>query len=72
MAEFSLSAAALNICHMLFWWRYMKKDAWIRQFEILKIQWIRICVPVQRTQVQSLVWEDPICHGATKPVYHNY
>ena len=22
---------------------------------------------MQRTQVQSLVWEDPTCHGATKP-----
>ena len=21
---------------MLFWWRHMKEDAWIRQFEILK------------------------------------
>ena len=72
MAKFSLSAATLNRCHMLFWWRYMKKDAWIRRFEILKIQWIRICMPVQRTQVQSLVQEDPICHGATKPVHHNY
>ena len=23
-------------------------------------------------RVQSLVWEDPTCHGATKPVRHNY
>ena len=22
--------------------------------------------------VRALVWEDPTCHGATKPVYHNY
>ena len=22
--------------------------------------------------VRALVWEDPICHGATKPVCHNY
>ena len=27
---------------------------------------------MQETQVQSLVWEDPTCHGATKPVHHNY
>ena len=24
------------------------------------------------TQVQALVREDPTCHGATKPVCHNY
>ena len=24
------------------------------------------------TRVQALVWEDPICHRATKPVRHNY
>ena len=34
-------------------------------------QWIRIHLPVQRTRVQSLVWDDPTCHGATKPE-HNY
>ena len=27
---------------------------------------------MQGTRVQSLVWEDPACHGATKPVRHNY
>ena len=26
----------------------------------------------QGTRVQALVWEDPTCHGATKPVRHNY
>ena len=24
------------------------------------------------TRVRALVWEDPTCHGATKPVGHNY
>ena len=33
----------------------------------LVAQWLRICLPVQRTWVQSLVREDPTCHGATKP-----
>ena len=23
-------------------------------------------------RVRALVWEDPTCHGATKPVGHNY
>ena len=30
------------------------------------IQWIRTCLPTQVTRVQSLVWEDPTCLGATK------
>ena len=37
----------------------------------LAVQWLRIYLPVQGTQVQSLVREDPTCHGATKPVRHN-
>ena len=33
-------------------------------------QWIRrICLPLQRTWVQSLDREDSTCHGATKPVH---
>ena len=35
------------------------------------VQWLRIPLPMQETQVQSLVQEDSTCHGATKPV-HNY
>ena len=27
---------------------------------------------MQGTRVRALVWEDPTCHGATKPVHHNY
>ena len=38
----------------------------------LVAQWLRICLPVQGTRVRALVREDPICHGATKPVRHNY
>ena len=30
-----------------------------------------IRVPVQETQVRSLVWEDPTHRGATTPVPHN-
>ena len=33
---------------------------------------IIICLPIQETQVQSLVQEDPICQGAIKPMNHNY
>ena len=38
----------------------------------LVVQWLRICLPMQGTWVRSLVQEDPPCHGATKPVHHNY
>ena len=38
----------------------------------LVAQWLRIQLPMQGTQVRSLVWEDPTCHRATKLVRHNY
>ena len=38
----------------------------------LVAQWLRICLPMQGMRVRALVWEDPTCHGATKPVSHNY
>ena len=38
----------------------------------LVAQWLRIGLPVQGTRVRALVWEDPTCRGATKPVSHNY
>ena len=38
----------------------------------LVAQWLRVCLPMQGTQVRALVWEDPTCHGATGPVSHNY
>ena len=37
----------------------------------LVAQWLRICLPMQGTRVRALVWEDPTCRGATKPVRHN-
>ena len=36
------------------------------------VQWLRVCLPMQGTRVRALVWEDPTCHGATRPVSHNY
>ena len=38
----------------------------------LVAQWLRICLLMQGTQVRALVWEDPMCCGATRPVSHNY
>ena len=31
-----------------------------------------ICLPMQETQVLSLVWEDLTCHGETEPMHHNF
>ena len=36
------------------------------------MHWIRVCLPMQGTWVQSLVWEDFTCCRATNPVHHNY
>ena len=38
----------------------------------LVAQWLGICLPMQGTRVRALVWEDPTCCGATRPVSHNY
>ena len=38
----------------------------------LVAQWLRICLPMQGTRVRALVWEDPTCRGATRPVSHSY
>ena len=38
----------------------------------LVAQWLRICLPMQGTRVLALVWEDPTCRGATRPVSHSY
>ena len=38
----------------------------------LVAQWLRIHLPMQGTRIQALIWEDPTCRGATKPVHHNY
>ena len=38
----------------------------------LVAQWLRIRLPVQGSRVRALVWEDPTCRGATKPMRHNY
>ena len=38
----------------------------------LVAQWLRLCLPMQGTQVRALVREDLTCRGATKPVRRNY
>ena len=38
----------------------------------LVAQWLGVCLPVQGTRVQALVWKDSTCRRATRPVSHNY
>ena len=47
---------------------------WLQETEraSLVVQWLRICLPMQGTRVRALVWQDPTCRGATRPVSHNY
>ena len=35
-------------------------------------QWLRIHLAMKGTWVQSLVWEDPTCREASRPVCHDY
>ena len=50
-------------------WKDFKRSAWGAS---LVAQWLRSCLPMQGTRVRALVWEDPTCRGATRPVSHNY
>ena len=63
----SLSLDPFNLeMHVIQFFKKKKKGT------SLVAQWLRICLSMQGTQVRALVREDPACHGATKPVCHNY
>ena len=57
---------------------YLKKNEntnlkrYMHSWASLVAQWLRICLPMQGIRVRTLVWEDPTCLGATRPVSHNY
>ena len=52
--------------------QYVYKTPILRMYRAsLVAQWLRICLPMQGTRVRALVWEDPTCRGATRPVSHN-
>ena len=36
------------------------------------VQWLRIGLPMQGTQVQPLAWEDSTCYKAAKPTRHSH
>ena len=50
--------------------KYMNQD-WKKRTSLVA-QWEGICLPIQETQVWSLVREDPTCLAATKLTHHNY
>ena len=54
----------------LFIWKHFRLKKWV--WASLVAQWIRIHLPMQGIWVRSLVREDSTCHGATKPVRHDY
>ena len=51
---------------------FSKVDLEKKERASLVAQWLRIHLPMQRTQVQALVGEDPTLRGVVKPTRHNY
>ena len=51
--------------------RHIENPSKTFQEASLVAQWQRNWLPMQETQVRSLVPEDPTCPGASKPVCHN-
>ena len=50
-------------------YRFILKFMWKAS---LWVQWLRICLAMQRTLVQSLVQEDPTYFGSAQSMCHNY
>ena len=51
---------------------YQSKPLREASLTFLVVQGLRIHLPMQGTQVQSLVGEDYTCHGVTRPMGYNY
>ena len=62
----------LYVCHLVQSSQHTTEQALKSLFRAsLVAQRLRICLPMQGTQVQALVWEDPTCRGAAGPVSHS-
>ena len=71
----SFSSTTLNItqeCFLFGSWEIKTSFKNNQSRTSLVAQWLRVRLPMQGTRVRALVREDPTCHGATKPVCHNY
>ena len=44
----------------------------VKKRRSLKLQGLRTHLPIQDTWVRSLIWDDPICLAAAKPLNHNH
>ncbi|KAJ8786832.1 hypothetical protein J1605_023359 [Eschrichtius robustus] len=55
---------------------HMPRSNWAREPQLLSLRVWSLCSATREaaigTRVRALVWEDPTCHGATRPVSHNY
>ncbi|KAJ8778453.1 hypothetical protein J1605_013640 [Eschrichtius robustus] len=55
---------------------HMPWSNWAREPQLLSLRVWSLCSTAREaaigTRVRALVWEDPTCHGATRPVSHNY
>ena len=60
---------------------HLYRNLWERKFKVLRNNhfkksavWTPLVVQLRifPARVPALVWEDPTCCGATKPVRHNY
>ena len=62
-------------CSWWIWGVHLDLKKILHQEAILRtalvVQWLRLCLPLQRTQVQSLVLEDCTSGGPAKPVCHS-
>ena len=58
-----------TISHIFVLWQNVLK---VPNGASLVAQWLGIPLPMQGIRVRAVVWEDPTCRGATKPVRHNY
>ena len=69
----SVECVSLHTYHFVFHWilSVMRHQEPASQTSLV-VRQIRICLPVQGTQVWSLVQEDSTRHGTTKPVDHDY
>ena len=80
----SLCTFLINIlCFCAMWKQYLFKNEvgetslvihWLRTRleDFPGDKWIGIHLPAQGTRARSLACEDPTCHGAAKPVHHDY
>ena len=67
-SHFALWCIISILTHLYVGFKVLEYCPWA----FLVAQRLRIHLPMQGTQVQALVHEDPTCRRATKPMHHNY